>query len=213
MSAHLALYHARGAGRLCKTITTNSCYRFLCAIYVSKVAGVALHQHAWRLQHRAAALCRRRRRQVARSPPTAISSQIRLLRLPRFSVAPIDLHLRCSRWPVCAATQPQPNMSAAPCCCACDFSRAFCCQVSFNGIRNGSQPCARSIPSTAANNSRNSLLKTATACRRKRKQRVCSERDATRGMVAAWVLWRRVDAACARRLTPPPAAAHPQQQQ
>lgn len=99
------------------------------------------------------------------------------------------------------------------CCCACDFSRAFCCQVSFNGIRNGSQPCARSIPSTAANNSRNSLLKTATACRRKRKQRVCSERDATRGMVAAWVLWRRVDAACARRLTPPPAAAHPQQQQ
>jgi hypothetical protein len=32
-------------------------------------------------------------------------------------------------------------------------------------------------------------------------------------MVAAWVLWRRVDAACAQRPTPPPAAAHPQQQQ
>ena len=113
MSAHLALYHARGAGRLCKTIPPNPCYRFLCAVYISKVAGVALHQHAWRLQHRAAALCRRRRRQVARSSPTAISSQIRLLRLPRLSVAPIDLHLRCSCWPVCAATQPQPNMSAA----------------------------------------------------------------------------------------------------
>jgi hypothetical protein len=71
------------------------------------------------------------------------------------------------------------------CCCACDFSRAFCRLASFKGIRNGSQPCARSIPSTAANDSRNSLLKTANTCRRKRKQRILSERDAMRDKVAA----------------------------
>ena len=52
-------------------------------------------------------------------------------------------------------------------------------------------------PSTAANNARDSLLKTAPARREKRKQRVRSGRDATHDVVAAWVLWRRVDAACA----------------
>ena len=64
-------------------------------------------------------------------------------------------------------------------------------------LRSASQPCARSIPSTAANHSRHLLLKTANAVYVAKSANSGFESSGMHDMVAASVLWRRVGAACA----------------